>query len=245
MRKDMSKVVIERPRHGHADRSEKTRLRLRHFDADREYDEYPGHLPASMMRGTKSFSDFLNPLTRFLRSNVGRPWDQVYSELCAHLDRRKTTGRHVFEHLEDFIETNCFTGDDGEIYAITPYRGIRAIGDLKWRRDAFYVHPRTGLLLREQQRTPQHEREARRRKVRKTIERRPLSINQSYVRFNGTWYIGDYVETEGKAPSLENLKQGEPFRYWDGKRWMQLVSKRKCTQKELNEAGLKNLSPKK
>lgn len=241
----MSKVVIERPRRGHADPSEKTGLRLRRFDPDREYDDYPNRLPASKGRGTKSFTDVLGPLVKFLQSNVGRPWDKVYSELCAHLDRRKTTGRHVFQHLEDFVEVHCFIGDDGEIYACTEYQGVRAIGIQRWRRRRFFVHPFTGLLCREEKRAPRSEREARRRYVRRTIERKPISVNQSYLRLNGTWYIGDYVATDDKPPVPEKIEIDEGLRYWDGKRWMQLVSKRKCTQQELNRAGLKNLSPKK
>lgn len=48
----------------------------------------------------KSFDDKLGPARRWLRSQAGRPWDVVRSELFARFDTRTTAGRHiVFDHL--------------------------------------------------------------------------------------------------------------------------------------------------
>lgn len=239
MRSDIAKVVIERPRYNHKDPSKKTGQRIHRYYPGDEYEDLPQREPASRGRGTKYFTDFLNPLERFLRSNVGRPWDKVYSELCAHLDRRKTTGRHVFEHLEDFVEVNCFVGEDGELYASSHYGKVRAIGEYRWRA-SFYVDPRTKLLCLEKKRANKTLREARRRKVRNTIERKPISVNQSYLRINGIWYIADYAEDNWTKK--EARPDHDPaFRYHDGKRWMQMVSKRKCSAQELQAAGLRNV----
>ena len=40
----------------------------------------------------KSYYSFkrLGPLRRFLRSKVGQPWNDVYSEMCQRLDRNTT-----------------------------------------------------------------------------------------------------------------------------------------------------------
>ncbi len=278
MRSDMSKVVIERPRHNHKDLSKKTGRRIHRYDPNDEYEDFPKHEPASKGRGTKEFTDLLGPLWKFLRSNVGRPWDKVYSELCAHLDRRKTTGRHVFQHLEGYVEVNCFVGDDGEIYARQRDGGVRRIGEhtltvafvdgagvQRWGVQVdenhhyghdLYVDPRTGLLCVEKKRSSQAVREARRRQARSTMERKPISFEQSYLRLNGIWYIADYVCVEGKAPTTPQEEMELPLwkklarkelgvRYWDGKRWMELVSKRKCSQQELQAAGLQNVPLKK
>ena len=271
MRSDMSKVVIERPRYGHKDPSKKTGKRIHRYDPGDEYEDLPQREPASKGRGTKEFTDFLNPLERFLRSNVGRPWDKVYSELCAHLDRRKTTGRHVFQHLEDFVEVDCFVGDDGVLYAGSQYdiesivrigekspiiTRHRAIGEYRGS-PSFYVDPRSGLLCLEKKRTSQTTRERLRRNARSTMERKPISFEQSYLRLNGIWYIADYVCVEGKAPTTPQEEMELPLwkklarkelgvRYWIGKgRWMEMVSKRKGTPAELRAAGLQNVSLKK
>src|SRR5688572_27332672 len=36
--------------------------------------------------GTRSVNDNLEPLIRYLRSNVGQHWDRVHSQLCRSLD---------------------------------------------------------------------------------------------------------------------------------------------------------------
>ena len=101
MREDMSKVVVERPRWGHSLPSSKTRLRIRHYDPEKDYEDLPKRVSGSRSKyihagDIKSFTDLLSPLRRFLRTNVGRPWDKVYSEMRENLDDRKVTGRHVF-----------------------------------------------------------------------------------------------------------------------------------------------------
>jgi len=46
------------------------------------------------------FADKLGPAMRWLRSQVGRPWDKVRSSLFERFDIRTTAGRHiVFDHL--------------------------------------------------------------------------------------------------------------------------------------------------
>ncbi len=47
----------------------------------------------------KTFGDRTQPLTRMLRSNLGRPWDKVYSEICQHADSRSIRGYHIREHV--------------------------------------------------------------------------------------------------------------------------------------------------
>jgi hypothetical protein len=148
MREDMSKVVIERPRWGHSLPSKKTGQRIRRHDPGNEYEDSPQRLSgqAKYPKGaTKGFSDFLTPLERFLQSNVGQPWDKVYSELCQHLDRRKMTGRHMFQHLEDYVSTNCFYDEAGELW-IDYWGQPKPVSQLRWFKMIFYVDPRTVLL---------------------------------------------------------------------------------------------------
>jgi hypothetical protein len=48
----------------------------------------------------RGFSDKLAPAERWLRSQVGRPWNKVRSELVQRFDSRTMAGRHVlFDHL--------------------------------------------------------------------------------------------------------------------------------------------------
>lgn len=95
MRDDMSKVVTERPRQGHGNKSKKTTgQRIRRYDPHREYDE-PTRLPIARHRqygyDAKEFSDLINPLKRYLRTCIGKPWRKVHSDASMY-DRADSSG---------------------------------------------------------------------------------------------------------------------------------------------------------
>lgn len=55
----------------------------------------------------KDFTDKLGPMYRWLRSQVGRPWSEVRSEVFQKFDIRTTAGRHIlFDHLLRSVETD-------------------------------------------------------------------------------------------------------------------------------------------
>ena len=150
MRDDMAKVVTERPRRGHGNASRKTAgPRIRRFDPEHDYDE-PTRLPIARGRqygcDAKEFSDLINPLKRYLRSCLGRPWFKVHSELSRTLDRRSVTGSHIWDHVMWEIETDCYIGDDRLAYS-----NDRTYRFSEYPINGLYVHPRTGLI-REQRR---------------------------------------------------------------------------------------------
>ena len=82
----------------------------------RERDKYP--------------SDRLAPLRRFLQSNAGRKWDDVYREFCAVTDVRSLRGWHVKDHLAQFVKPRGdnyeggygFTVDVEGVLRYKPYR---------------------------------------------------------------------------------------------------------------------------
>ena len=143
MRKDMSKVIVERPRVGRAAaglRPGRTRTLV---DDDGEPIKAKGaREPKGRAPKTKHFNETLSPLKRYLASNVGRPWDKVYSEISEHLKPTSTVQQHVRDHLQDFVATK--TRMKAGIVVVTPrFGGERALSE-DWR--LYYVHPRTGLL---------------------------------------------------------------------------------------------------
>lgn len=78
-------------------------------------------------------------LFSYLLSQVGRPWDDVWSDLCARYDSRSHLGYCVRKDTYDDVDTHAFFSNQGKIVTHdycnreTPVRG-------------FYVHPKTGLL---------------------------------------------------------------------------------------------------
>ncbi len=143
MRKDMSKVIVERPRVGRAAaglRPGRTRTLV---DDDGEPIKAKGaREPKVREQKTKYFNETLSPLKRYLASNVGRPWDKVYSEISEHLKPTSTVQQHVRDHLQDFVATKTRTRA-GVIMATNRWGGEKALSD---HHCLYYVHPRTKLL---------------------------------------------------------------------------------------------------
>jgi hypothetical protein len=240
MREDMSKVVIERPRWGHRLPSSKTRLRIRRYDQDKEYDDLPKRVSGSRSkyiraREVKDFSDLLGPLRRFLRKNVGRPWDHVYSEMKESLDDRKVTGRHVFEHVDGEVETHAFIDGDGELYT-WGHSGRQPVY-------GFYVNPRTGLLCWSDN-NPWRRARGKSKTAAEEITHVRLSANTGHVKVNGIWYFIEYKISE-KLADCDQANRAALLRATPkvSDSPVLILRKKQLSQKELKAAKLKNDRP--
>lgn len=221
----MKKVVVERPRRGSWQRNNKFGVRVRYIP-DHDYDEQPKKARGfeSYANGSeKSFTDVLGPLRGFLRKNIGRPWDKVYSELSAGLDKRKATGKHIFDHVHWMVEKHCFIGNDGGVYS-------KSHGE--WPVTGMYVHPHTGLLCEVPRR--------KRRRWKQPEDANFLRVSDylGYRKYNNIWYR---VKIE---PGFVHWKDGERV-IFDiflkknvilsyGQHWIAL-EKWQCSRRELAE----------
>jgi hypothetical protein len=229
----MKKVVVERPRWGSRGRNRKFGARLRYIEGH-DYDEQPKKALGfesyrSAKYAEKEFTDVLNPLVRFLASNVGRPWDKVYSELCAGLDKRKTTGLHIFQHLKHMVEINCYFGEDGRIYACDWGQEHEVRG--------FYVHPRSRLLC-ETRRPSKRERNRELVADLDSVTRLYLDNNLGYQKHEGIWYRVKFVRmvVGFKDPTTyvnDIFLKRKVCLNW-GENWV-ATEKKQCNREELKE----------
>jgi hypothetical protein len=144
----MNKVVTERPRRGHHNKSLKTGRRLSKDEHPIDYEDHdsgPRSHPISRHRqhgwDAKEFSDLIGPLQRYLAKNVGRPWNKIYSEMSESLDKRTVSGQHIWSHVGWEVELHCEIREDGKVYrkGSRRYASDRPV-------EGLYVHPVTGLL---------------------------------------------------------------------------------------------------
>jgi hypothetical protein len=230
----MHKVVVERPRSGSRSKSRKWGMRL-NYAPDCECEDSPMRVSSGRVRqyGWKHrrFTDVLNPLERFLRSNVGRPWDKVYSELRQGLDVRKVTGQHIFDHLQGMVEVDTFLGGEGHVFSC------------KWgwlgKVQGFYVHPRTGLLL-------WAERDSSAERKRKSLLRKRLhgfwiDGTRAYRLIEGIWYVVThkrvsvpwvYRRPMPQLPEVWDVAQRANVRLEMGENWI-ATEKHQCNRAEL------------
>ena len=111
-KKNLSRTVIEGGRYNgnkwdrrqsHAEVRAELRNYLTEVTHDPDnYDEYDIEPLRPVYKG---FTDKLSPMYRWLNSKVGRPWDDVYSEITKSFDTRTTAGRHiVHDHLMSSVQ---------------------------------------------------------------------------------------------------------------------------------------------
>jgi hypothetical protein len=146
MRADMAKVIVERPRVGHATRGKPKGYRRKLGDPTTE--GLP-HREGIKRRsgGTKSFNEHLGPLRRYLDKQVGRPWDKIHAEICARIDRGSVVQKHILTHVADYVATNVLLIDGVPCQGQGGWGFGRPLGE-RWRWRKWYVCPRTGLLRR-------------------------------------------------------------------------------------------------
>jgi hypothetical protein len=83
----------------------------------------------SRRKHQKFLNENLAPLRRFLHQSVGRPWNDVYSEISQHIRLSSAVQFHILQHIGDFVERNS---NDFNSY---------------WRRP-LWVDPADGILKR-------------------------------------------------------------------------------------------------
>lgn len=260
MRKDMHKLLCERPRLGHKNRDRDREIPARRYsqrlelvrgeDEDGEYVE--SNSPSSMKMGkgrggTKALNENLNPLYRWLEKQVNRPWDKVYSELRKRIDVRSAVQLHIMEHLWDYVERDVEIVD-GVVCAKTDS------WEWRWRSSQLYVHPETGILCKIKFKSKS-----------KGYKQDPRVIKVDDLAFlcqiKGIWYEVTYSYKPPKTPSINRvwvknvgfkdteeivLKFEAQYRYLSDtakriyKNWWIPFTKVQLSSKELRKRGLQN-----
>lgn len=234
MRADMYEVLIERPRKGGGFRYLRTnKPQVRDWDGDDGFEDRV----APRQRRTKFFDDHLQPLRRWLRKQVNRPWDKVYSELCATIDTRTTTGQHLLHHLRREVEHDCEQREDGRVYrkAGCGSRGEQAV-------DGLFVHPRTGLLRHVEPRWKAAYLARREAAARPPDGLVVLGGGRFLWRREGVWYDVHARHCAAKCPETVDFKLATPpyFRYEQA--W-HVTEKRQLSSRELRQYQLENTAP--
>lgn len=163
----MEKLLCERPRRG-SSLSNHDAKRARRYKDIRDYDKLE-ELPKKqrmkpngwdLFNDVKELNEYLNPLIRFLRSRVGKPWDKVYSEIRKNIKFQSATQLHILQHLEHYVEKNVVVEggrvfwnhtrwrgnrveltDDGQTFYVDSHGILRRPKHTKTRRSLTWVHP--------------------------------------------------------------------------------------------------------
>ncbi|KAF3888063.1 MULTISPECIES: hypothetical protein [Nostocales] len=229
----LGEIVIERPRHG-------MRISLRKCTGYKKTlqkitDEAgeDGLLSPYLIKPrhrTKSFSDHLGPLYRWLRSKVGKPWNEVYGELCLHLDITTLSGQHILFHVWGFVERDVIIIDGIPYKKSNQSQPLGKYSGYRWRQ-YLYVHPDTGLLCLVEP-------------IPNTPTKKPddvVVVNNyhQYRKINDIWYLvvfADFPSMPGNYLATDVLLQLNLYR-WDAckkyGREIYALGKQQCNKKEI------------
>lgn len=110
--KNLSRTIIEGGRvrsnkweRRHSSRAERAKVReyLANVAKDPEFAE--DETEPKRIKVYKEFDDKLGPIYRWLRSQIGRKWDEVKSEIFQTFDTRNLAGQHiVFDHMLSSVQ---------------------------------------------------------------------------------------------------------------------------------------------
>jgi len=235
----MHKVVVERPRGGQAWARQFPRPR-------RNFDDLPAHEGIRRPHvHRKWLTDLLGPLRRWLHSQVGRPWNDVYSEACAVIKPDSIIRAHIKTHLLEFVERHTFVHGGKVCVLDTGYRGrgIVPVMETCQRRVSFFVHPETGLLCELRPPSRQELRAARREQRKEGL--RWLDGRVALKQIKGCWFACQYRVISSDGPfkaydhALESVVGRGGLLRHDGD-WMHCIDKRQLSRRELRRFGLRN-----
>jgi len=137
MRRDIAKVVFERPKSGRTWVSKTPRAAAVVTDpAGEQVDEGSNHV---RRKRQKMRNRNRGPLRHLLPCRVGRPWDQVWREVCGAADCRSALGSEIRESVEYLVATNCWF-EGRRVMSASRCGAPGGVGGL-------YVDPRSGLLM--------------------------------------------------------------------------------------------------
>ena len=186
MRKDMNKVLTERPRYGHS----RNYHEVRRNENSGELEDLPHfqgmRAPYESYDGRKEFSDLLGPLKRFIHGCIGRRYDDVWSEICQAVPSGNTVDDHLKGHARREIETNTYIEDE-QIFYRSRFGTGRVVSGL-------YVDPRDGIIY-----------DATNRVSRK-------KQNENIIHIHGVGYFKKDIET-GILHSYYNWRYGTKQQY--------------------------------
>lgn len=154
--KNLARTIIEGGRarsnqweRNHSHRSERAAARAFLTRASVIEDGFD-HLSApARKRVRKDFADKLGAPRRWLKSQVGRPWDKVRSEIFARFDPRTLAGKHIiFDHLLQEVHVHP---ENRRWFGWRPDLYVDRNGILRERRSQ---HPHSGYFVHRATRLP-------------------------------------------------------------------------------------------
>lgn len=197
MRKDMKKILCETYRSNSGGKNgDVLRMRREKFvlyeDEDGNLDvqdhAYGGKVTSIRQRSWESagqrkkfFGENLAPLRRWIASQVGRNWNDIWSEISEVCPKGNPVNSHIYQHLWGYIERDVELIDGKIRSKMIGWSGSDQI-NCEW-----CIHPETNILIK----TPAYALPAWRKKKKKVVPSSWFKLeDKTYIRrdIDGCWF---------------------------------------------------------
>jgi len=224
----LGEVVIERPRGGWRLKTppgyKKTLQTMERYDDEgRKFESLRRRWVEA--NHVKWLSDNLGPLRRWLRSKVGQPWDDVYSELCQLINMGTLLGLHLKLHIFDFVQVDVVLIDGVPHHK--HHNGYQTVL-VNYRDTRFYVHPETGILCR----VPKPVKETSKKRDDLVV----IDEYHQYRQIKGIWYfltLADLPSQQFVQDVVLQVRMTPQIAYSEYGKSVYAIRKQQCSKKEI------------
>ena len=187
----------------------------------------------------------MTAVTRSLEKQVGRPWNDVWSEICSQADSRSFRGWHLRKVVKWNIIFDAIS-EDGKVYHSSWGYGNR----LELYPGTLYVCPETGILK-------SYDRPKEKIKYSPwRVEKKLIDETSGYYKLRGIWYYLEIEEIDKedyrqnvllwKTAPQEKIDEWAGT-YWGGRKYLSRCVFGKPNifikvKRQLNKRELRNLS---
>lgn len=208
MRKDMSKVIVERPRFNSRAKNDYAGEVKQWQKGIQNDDFFPKRISTSRKRRyqPKELNENLAPLRKFLLSRVGQNWNKVYSEIREGIKVDSAVQLHILQHLSYYVAIDVKIWEDG---AVTDSKGAEIY-------DIVYVNPKTMCLCENKN---YHRRYIADKKEAKYVKIKDKNFRQ----LNDIWYE---VQLQSIQPENKRVGLAADRHYWFGVAYDVILKKR-------------------
>ena len=185
--------------------------------------------------GYRQLNENLAPLRRYLHAQIGRPWNEVFSEICAGIDRRNTVQQHIHQHIRDFIAIDVDVRE-GRLVDVMGRWGFR--GHCSDISQSLYVDPRTGLIRPNKSYRCWHRRVAERRRreqVEVSARRRKVDESTYLLLLNEIWF-SVVVDVLPEEQPVDRVIDGKLHRQMTAESRYDVVLRRTVSRTERTES---------
>ena len=198
----------------------------------------------------KDFGENLSPLRRWLRSQTGRPWDDVYGEACEVIKPNSAVRNHIKIHLLEMVHRNTFVRH-GQVWCFREsfWGQIEEmpIGRACSRWNPFFVHPESRKLCDSGSSRSRFDdaRLADAKRASRSADTQWVAETEVLRKVKGIWYRC-HVRAWGRdrrgmvydAAEKSEITSSTAWQIY--RRAVVCVAKKQLSRKELAKYGLKN-----